>query len=106
MDSIGPDFPDLPGGGNYTVTPTSADFAFTPAANGFEDLSANQCGNFTGRQTDFLLAGSIEDENGNLLDGATVTATGPQSASTLTDPEGDGLICQAVNLASRRFCKK
>ena len=38
----------VPGGGNYTVTPSDEVYTFQPAAASFNGLSANQSANFTG----------------------------------------------------------
>ncbi|MBI4893844.1 MAG: carboxypeptidase regulatory-like domain-containing protein [Acidobacteria bacterium] len=40
-------FTGLAPGGNYTVTPTRAGYAFTPANSAFTSLAANQTANFT-----------------------------------------------------------
>jgi hypothetical protein len=81
-------FAEVAAGETYTITPISTDFTFTPTSATVANLSSNQTANFTGQQTDFLLAGSVKDENGIPLDGVTVTLGGATTASTSTDAQG------------------
>ncbi|HKP73776.1 MAG TPA: carboxypeptidase regulatory-like domain-containing protein, partial [Pyrinomonadaceae bacterium] len=84
-------FSDLPAGGTYTVTPSLANFTFTPASRAFDNLNANQTADFTGTQgqTFYTIAGRVSDEQNNSLAGVTVTLGGAQSNTTTTDAGGN-----------------
>ena len=81
-------FPELGAGRNYTVVPAFDDFVFTPENKTFEDLSENRVVNFVGKRTIFALAGAVKDENGDPLTDVTVTLSGSQASSAMTDSQG------------------
>jgi hypothetical protein len=76
-------------GGNYTVTPTTAGYEYTPANRVFNSLAANVT------NADFTaipaagIAGRVTTWNGAQgIDGITVTLSGSSSASTTTSNGG------------------
>jgi hypothetical protein len=81
-------FPNLPAGGNYTVTPSLAHYTFAPASLSFNNLSGNQAGNFSGTLNSYKISGRIA-EGANILSGVTVALSGAQSATTTTDAAGN-----------------
>jgi protocatechuate 3,4-dioxygenase beta subunit len=82
-------FTQLPAGVNYTVIPSSSDYDFTPASISFESLSANQIADFIGNPRYVSLDGSVVDEDGRPISGATVNLSGTQSASAITNLLGE-----------------
>ncbi|HEX8500725.1 MAG TPA: carboxypeptidase regulatory-like domain-containing protein [Pyrinomonadaceae bacterium] len=86
-------FPDLPAGGTYTVTPSSAALAFTPAAQTFNDLGADAFAAFVAALARYRVTGRLT-EKGAPFAGATVElagthpATGQTAASVTTGADG------------------
>ncbi|MGH9969610.1 MAG: carboxypeptidase regulatory-like domain-containing protein [Pyrinomonadaceae bacterium] len=81
------EFPGLPAGFRYVVTPASNEF-YTFASQNVADLSSNQIVNFTGLWR-FILSGRVTGTGGNGLIGITVTLSGSESATTTTDGNGN-----------------
>ncbi|MGI9107393.1 MAG: carboxypeptidase regulatory-like domain-containing protein [Pyrinomonadaceae bacterium] len=81
-------FPNLAAGGNYTVTPSRANYTFTPPAQTFVNLNADQTANFTATLNNYTISGQVT-ENGNALAGVTITLSGSQSATVITDASGN-----------------
>ncbi len=85
--------PNLPGGGNYTVTPQAPNTTFAPTSLNFSNLSANQTNqNFTGTIARYRIGGQINSTIGGTnfaLSGATVTLSGAASATATTDANGN-----------------
>jgi len=81
-------FTQLPAGVNYTVIPASTHYDFTPESVSFEDLSANQTADFVGNPRYVSFDGSVVDEDGRPISGATVNLSGTQSASAITNQNG------------------
>ncbi|HYP02428.1 MAG TPA: carboxypeptidase regulatory-like domain-containing protein, partial [Pyrinomonadaceae bacterium] len=82
-------FANLPANGNYTVTPSRPNYTFTPPSRTFNNLSANQTGNFTATLNTHTLSGHINDSSNANLAGVTVTLSGSQNATTTTDASGN-----------------
>lgn len=74
--------------GDFTVTPTSDDYAFTPLSTSFTNLNENQIANFSAALRTYPISGYVLDENGNALGGVTVTLGGPTSRETTTGSDG------------------
>ena len=74
-------------GGNYSVTPSLANYSFAPQSQSFNLLTSDQTANFTGTRPYSI--------SGQTVSGATVTLSGSQSATTTADSNGfyyfDGL---------------
>jgi uncharacterized repeat protein (TIGR01451 family) len=83
-------FVNLPAGGNYTVTPSSVAYTFSPASRTFNNLGANQTGaDFTGTFVPANITGRITDNNGAPLAGIRVTSHGGfPEGFTFTDANG------------------
>jgi hypothetical protein len=84
--------------GSYTVTPTLAGYAFTPASQGVTINGANQAGiNFTAQPIvpTWSLSGTISPVAGG--SGATVTLSGPSSATTVADINGNYIFNSLAN---------
>ena len=56
----------LPGGGNYTVTPSLLGFTFSPASQTFNNLSADQIANFTGTRQNLVVTNANNHGSGSL----------------------------------------
>ncbi len=82
-------FAGLQAGGNYTVTPSLANYTFAPASRAFNNLSANQTADFTGTLNTFQISGRVGDGANNPLAGVTVTLSGSQAATATTDAGGN-----------------
>jgi hypothetical protein len=70
--------------GSYTVTPTKAGFAYTPASQAVTVSGANKTANFSSAQI-FTISGTISGTGGS---GATVTLTGATTASVTANASG------------------
>jgi hypothetical protein len=84
--------------GSYTVTPAQTGYTFTPASAPVTVNGANRTGvNFTAQATapTWSISGSITP--GSLGAGTLVTATGPVTASTGADANGNYSIAQLPN---------
>jgi hypothetical protein len=79
-------FPNLPSGGNYTVTPTRGSDVFDPPSKTFNGIGNNQ--NVTFRLV-HQITGQVTDAFGAPAPAVTVSLTGPKTASTQTDPNGN-----------------
>jgi Big-like domain-containing protein/carboxypeptidase family protein/beta-propeller repeat-containing protein/IPT/TIG domain-containing protein len=75
--------------GNYTVTPSKANHTFAPTNQTFNNLTANQTANFTGTVAQVTISGKVKDGNGAGVSGVTVSLTGSQTGSQLTDATGN-----------------
>jgi hypothetical protein len=105
-------FTNLPGGGNYTVTPTRAKFMFSPPSATFNNLSSNRVANFTGRVATYTISGGVMNvDNGSSIDGFTIELTGTRTGTTVTNFQGysfsglpvDGDYTVTAYLANRLF---
>jgi len=82
-------FTNLPGGGNYTVTPSLPKFMFTPPASTSNNLSSNRVVNFTGRVATFTISGAvISAEFGSNISGFTITLSGTRTGTAVTSSFG------------------
>ena len=95
-------FPNLPAGGNYTITPVLTNYMFSPPNRAYTNLSVNQPGqNFSGTRTPKIsgrvlsVVVNLTNGNGNPitntngLAGVAVALSGPVNASTTTDGNGN-----------------
>ncbi|HEX8187619.1 MAG TPA: carboxypeptidase regulatory-like domain-containing protein [Pyrinomonadaceae bacterium] len=82
-------FGGLAYGGNYTVAPTLAGFAFTPASRAFNNLTADAAGDFTANGLTYSVGGRVTNTSGEPLVGVNVHLGGAQSADTTTGPAGN-----------------
>jgi len=84
--------PNLPGGGNYTVTPQAPNTTFAPTSLNFSNLSANQTNqNFTATSR-ATVQGKIQSNVGGALfavSGVTVALSGAANQSVVTDSNGN-----------------
>ncbi|HEX5704962.1 MAG TPA: carboxypeptidase regulatory-like domain-containing protein [Pyrinomonadaceae bacterium] len=80
-------FPNLPGGGNYTITASKSSYLFNPQAQTITDLSVNQIANFT--LVTYSVGGRITKSDGSPIVSALVTLSGGANKSTTTDANGD-----------------
>ena len=104
-------FTNLPGGGNYTVTPSLAKFMFSPPSATFNNLSSNRVFNFTGRVATYTISGGVLIRNGSNIDGFTIELTGTRTGTAVTNFQGysfsglpvDGNYTVTAYLANRLF---
>ena len=74
-------FTNLPGGGNYTVTPSLPKFMFTPPSSTSNNLSSNRVINFTGSEATYTISGGVTNvDNGSSIDNFTMVLTGTRTA--------------------------
>src|SRR5205085_9861997 len=81
-------FANLPGGGNYTVTLSLANYTFAPASQSFGDLGADQSAAFTGTLNRYTISGQVTGPDGKAMAGVALALTGTQSAAATTDAAG------------------
>lgn len=84
-------FANLPTG-NYTVTPSGANYIFEPGSRTFTNLSANQTANFLLSFAQYSISGRIMGANGQPMQSVGVTLSGSTNASTTTDANGNYLF--------------
>jgi carboxypeptidase family protein/concanavalin A-like lectin/glucanase superfamily protein len=82
-------FTDVPAGFGYTVTPTNSIFAFTPQS--IVQLVENTTLTFTGARRSYMITGSVIDQGGSAIGGATVELN-PSGVSVTTDELGHYLF--------------
>ena len=79
----------LPGGGNYTLTPTKANYSFAPVSVSTAGLVANWTGkNFAATLNSYTVSGTVTDGS-TAVAGVTVTVSGSSSTFTTTDASGN-----------------
>jgi hypothetical protein len=84
-------FANLPNG-NYTVTPSGANFVFEPGSRTFSNLSADQTANFLLSFAQYSISGRVMDANGSPMPSVGVSLSGSLNASTGTDANGNYLF--------------
>ncbi|HLL74203.1 MAG TPA: carboxypeptidase regulatory-like domain-containing protein, partial [Pyrinomonadaceae bacterium] len=83
-------FTGLAAAGSYAVTPSLVNYTFAPPSRTFNNVSANQTGDFVGTLNTHTVSGRVTNSaNNQPLAGATVTLSGGQSGQTTTDAQGD-----------------
>ncbi len=81
-------FKDLDAGATYTVSPSLANYAFTPISRTYADLEANKpWADFTGTLDVWDISGIVTD-GVNPLQGITVSLSGASTDSTTTSDTG------------------
>jgi len=75
-------------GGNYGITPTKANYEFTPSSLTITNMSGNANGDFTGVLVAFTISGRIASGASGVA-GVTVTVSGSTTTSTTTDALGN-----------------
>src|SRR5882724_10254245 len=81
-------FPDIPAGSDYTVTVSRRNYTFADPDQSFTDLSADMFANFTGSLLSYQIIGKLSANTGGPIVGASVTLSGSQHASALSDSSG------------------
>jgi len=81
-------FTDLPAGGNYIVTPRKTSYGFSPANVTLNDLGADENRNFAGTFVTYNVGGIVVGINNNAMPGVTVTLSGSEDRTTITDSTG------------------
>jgi hypothetical protein len=88
-DSLGKfSFTGLTAGGNYTVTPSSALYRFSPPSQSFTNLSADQTTGFSGTVQIYSISGQVT-QGGSPLSGVSINLNGSTTASAVTDSAGN-----------------
>ena len=82
-------FPNVLPGGNYTITPLKTNYTFAPTSQSLTNVTANQTVNFTANINSVTLNGKVKDANSAGVSGVTVTLSGSQSGSQVTDTTGN-----------------
>ena len=81
-------FPFLKPSGNFTVTPTKNFFTFEPVNQTFNNLTTDQTADFVGTIPNVFINGTVKNANNAGVSGVTVTLSGDQSGSVVTDTSG------------------
>lgn len=79
----------LPALGDYVLTPSIANYVFSPASVAVNDLVANQAVSFPGVLNRYRIDGRIVGSGGAGIAGTTVSLSGSHSATLTTDSSGD-----------------
>ncbi len=66
-------FANLAAGGNYTVTPSSSNFSFSPLNQSFNNLDVDRIGNFVGTGTAVNITGTVTDSNNAAVNNLTIS---------------------------------
>lgn len=74
--------------GDYTVTPSHAQYDFAPASQTFGALAGPRAADFTGTLKQFTVRGRVTTPGGVGVGGATVSLVGPQTRTAVTAPDG------------------
>ena len=83
-------FANLLKGGDYTVTPSSGTYSFSPANLTFSNLTSNRIANFVGTQTVVSIGGKVTDGNNIGVNGVTLTLTKNGTAAGTVQTSGLG----------------
>src|SRR5262249_21247752 len=83
-------FGSLSPGGNYTVTPSSSSYSFSPPNQTFNNLNVNRTAIFVGEQTAVGASGKVTDSNNAGLSNVTVALTKNGLAAGLTQTDAQG----------------
>lgn len=75
--------------GNYALTPSRANYDFSPVSQNFNNLGSNQNVAFTGTLRHYVVNGRVLDGDGNNLAGVTMSLSGSETGSTQTDAGGN-----------------
>jgi hypothetical protein len=75
-------------GGTYTVTPSKTGYSFGPASQTVSSMAGDQVMNFVGQEVR-TITGRVKDASNVGISDATVTLSGSQSISVLTNSNGD-----------------
>jgi hypothetical protein len=89
-------FTNVVPGGNYIVTASRINYTLSPQIHNLPFLVADQIANFSAAPVNFTISGRITN-NSNPLPGISVTLTGSQSASTVTDVDGKYSLIAAAD---------
>lgn len=81
-------FANIAGNANYTVTPSRTNYTFAPANATFNNIQGNGTADFAGTLLNYTISGRVT-LGASGLSGVTVTLTGGQAASTVTDGNGN-----------------
>jgi len=79
----------LPTEGSYTITATKQHYTFMPATLTFNNLAANQMGDFAAAVSRHSISGRVANVNNTGVPGIAVSLAGSQAATTVTDANGN-----------------
>jgi hypothetical protein len=82
-------FQNLKPGGSYTVVPVKTGVNFSPTSRSFSNINSDQIADFTGTAPAVRVSGRVLNANTGGVIGVTVTLSGSQSGSVLTDSGGN-----------------
>lgn len=82
-------FQNLKPGGSYTIVPVKTGVSFTPTSRSFSNINSDQIADFTGTAPAVRVSGRVLNANTGGVSGVTVTLSGTQSGSVLTDSGGN-----------------
>lgn len=79
----------LPSEGSYIVTPSKQHYTFIPATLTFNNLVANQTGDFAATVSRHSISGRVINVNNAGVSGIVVSLSGSQAAAGVTDANGN-----------------
>ncbi|MFN2493358.1 MAG: collagen binding domain-containing protein, partial [Pyrinomonadaceae bacterium] len=82
-------FANLTAGGNYTVAASKVNYTLSPSSQSFSNLDKNQTVNFTATLLTLNIGGRVTNANGAGVPFVSMNLSGSQSATTLTDTNGN-----------------
>jgi Carboxypeptidase regulatory-like domain/Beta-propeller repeat len=89
-------FSNLPGGGDYTVTPSKTGYTFSPPFRTYNNLGTNATGqNFNAMLSTFSIFVTVEGIFGDGVPGVKITLSGSRNAVCTTGSNG---FCQFADL--------
>ena len=85
-------FSDLAGGGDYIVTVSRDNYAFSLSSRSFSDLSDDQYHVFSGTLLKYAIGGVVTKADGTALSNVAVILSGGLASTTTTDAHGNYLF--------------
>lgn len=82
-------FTGIPAGFSYSITPSRMHYIFSPPLQTLNNLDSPQTVNFDGALRKYAIAGRVTDGSGQGLFGMTVTLSGSETGTTVTDGVGN-----------------
>ncbi|MFL6334258.1 MAG: carboxypeptidase regulatory-like domain-containing protein [Pyrinomonadaceae bacterium] len=79
----------VPAGGSYTVIPSLKNYAFSPQALAFTNIGGDKTADFTAVLDRHSILGRVAYVNGVGVAGVTLTLSGAQSATAVSDAQGN-----------------
>jgi hypothetical protein len=79
----------VPSEGNYSVTPTLSHYTFSPAQSTYTNLGGDNAAAFAATLNRHAISGKVTNATGGALPNVTVSLSGAETGTTLTDNAGN-----------------